>query len=279
MRKAWLIYPLLCLLAAGVTGAAEPAGVRLLSLGGAGVALPGEAASLYWNPAALYYQDRIAMNITTEYEKLDWPVNWGFTYTNYSRSLKQGAGLGVYRIIQPQGGNATAVMMTTVYPTPLKLPLGMSFKYIRENWSGVGKKNYFSIDLGTMLPLGPFLLGASVQSVTQPQSRLFPYRVLLGASFTLQGWLTLTSQAGVRTWDEARDADLADLRAGIEFAPFTYLSFQGGWRQIPGEMYWTSGVGLSDGRNRHHLNLGYYWHPDRQRSDQDRYFVGYDYML
>lgn len=258
----------------------EPAGTRIQGMGGAGAALPSDAATIFWNPAGLYYRDRIASDFTFSFNELEWPKNWGFSYLNYSRTMHRGAGLGVYRIkdeTQPEGGDAVAVLLSTVYPTPIHLPLGLSFKYINERWADEGRKSYFTADVGTLLHPGPMFIGVNFQSATQPNSRIFPYRVLLGASLNLGDKIILSGQGAVHNWDEVENLDQADLRAGLEIQLTRAFSAQGGWAERIGEKYWTGGLGVKDNIGRARLYVAYHWHPDE--SVDDRIYLSYDYFM
>ncbi|RJP75543.1 MAG: hypothetical protein C4524_11675 [Candidatus Zixiibacteriota bacterium] len=258
-----------------LVAALEPAGARAQSMGGTGAALPTEPASLYWNPAGLFFQNGLAMDVTLQFAGRDWPNTWGLTYTKYSARARQGAGMGLYRILEkpgPDAGNAFVTVLTSIYRTPLGLPLGFSFKYITERMSGEDRKNYVTGDVGLFLPLSGFLLGAGFQSVTQPDSRLFPYRVNLGLSWNYRHKVTLASQLSGRTWDEFKHPEQGRWAVGLEIAPSKKFSLQGGYSESPLERYWTGGLGLSSGRGAR-LHLGYQWHPDGGRDD--RVFLSY----
>ncbi len=263
----------------GVCHAAEPAGARVQSMGGAGVAVPAEAATIYWNPAGLFHRDRMALDLTVQMDDLDWPGNWGVSYLNYSRSLRRGAGLGIYRMLATpaDSGDAIATLVTTVYRTPIGIPLGLSFKYVNENWAEQGRKSYFTGDVGVLLPVGPWLVGANFQSVTQPDSRIFPYRVLVGVGWDYAEKITLTTQAAVYSWQEVEDFDPPDLRAGLGVNLSQAFSLQGGWAQIENEKYWTGGFGLSSNDGRARLYVSYHWHPSGEIDD--RYFISYNQYL
>lgn len=255
----------------------EPAGVKIQGMGGAGVALPEGAATVYWNPAGLYFNDRIGADLTFGFDDFDYPGSWGLSYLNYSTSERRGAGFGVYRIkkaLVSEEGDAVAALLSTVYRTPVGLPLGLSFKYINERWTDQGRKNYFSLDLGFYVPFGGWLWSCSFQSVTSPDSRIFPYRALLGTSWGLQKTMTLILQVAADRWETLENPDQADLRAGLNWLTSKALSIQGGWAKNPAEKYWTGGIDLSN-MGYTHLSIAYHWHPEER--DRDRLFVGYSY--
>jgi len=281
VKKALLLIQFLLLVPLPSAFALEPAGARIQSLGGAGVALPAETAAIYWNPAGIYYQDRLAVDMTLQFDKWEWPGNWGFSYLNYSHSARRGAGLGIYRMFieapadSLEDSDALATLLSTVYRSPVGLPLGLSLKYVNENWQGEGRKSYFTADVGSMLALGSFHLGANFQSVTQPKSRIYPYQVLLGLSWIWEQKATLACQATVHDWNDLEHLDEADLRAGLEIAPFSVLALQAGWRDVPGEKYWTGGFTLGAREGSGQLHFAYHWHPSGDIDD--RFFVGYNY--
>ena len=278
MRKWNLLFSLL-VVALPVQGA-EPAGTRIVSMGGTGAALPTEAATVYWNPAGLYFFDRLASDFTFQFARFNWPENWGFSYSNYSRSRQSGAGLGVYRqkLESPDTlnfGDAVMVQVASVYMLPLKLPLGFSAKYINENWEDGGRKSYFTMDAGTGLKLGGLYIGASVQSVTQPDSRIYPYRVLGGASFEFGNLATIAVQASASRWLEIEDMDPPDRRAGVEIAPIEGYSFQAGRRETADQKFWTMGFGMGSKQGRTRLYVGYQL-PDDEDGEKSL-FVSYVY--
>jgi hypothetical protein len=251
-----------------------------MGMGGAGAALSNEPATLYWNPAGLYFLDQIAADFTFQFRDLDWPENWGLSYANYSSSRRRGAGLGIYRseIHSPDTlnfGDAVAVLLATVYPTPIGLPIGMAFKYVNENWEDAGRENYFTLDLGTAYELGGLYLGLAFQSVTQPQSQLHPYRVSLGASYRLGEFLTLAAQETVNDWSQIEDPDGADLRGGIEVSPGGLWSLRAGRWERPDQNYWTAGLGLGSTRGGARLHFAYHW-PDGNDGEKGL-FISYVY--
>lgn len=260
--------------------AAEPAGTRIISMGGAGAALPTEAATIYWNPAGLYFLDGLASDFTFQFSQFDWPENWGLSYSNYSSSRQRGGGIGIYRLkIESSDtlnyGDAVAVHLATVYSLPLGIPLGLSAKYINENWEDAGRKSYFTMDAGTGYQMGGLYIGASFQSVTQPDSKLFPYRVLAGASFSWHETITVAAQAAASRWSEVEDLDPPDRRAGVEIAPFGGYSFQAGRRETADQKFWTMGIRLGPKRGQARLDVGYQW-PDDDKGDKS-FFVSYVY--
>ena len=259
---------------------AEPAGSRIVSMGGTGAALPAEAATVYWNPAGLYFFDRLAADFTFQFAEFGWPANWGFSYSNYSKSRQSGAGLGVYRhkLESPDTlnfGDAVMVQLASVYMLPLGLPLGFSAKYINENWEDGGRKSYFTMDAGTGFKMGGLYVGASVQSATQPNSRIFPYRVLTGASFEFGDFATIAVQAAASRWSEVQDLDPPDRRAGVEIAPIDGYSFQAGRRETADQKFWTMGFGMGAKQGLTRLYVGYQW-PDDDDGEKTL-FVSYVY--
>ncbi len=277
MIKFFIFIGVLCFISSAFASESIiPAGVRVQSLGGAGVALSSDVSTLYWNPAGLYDLDRLALDLTFQFEDLDWPSNWGVSYGNYSASARRGAGLGVYRLLvrsDSVGGDAVAVLLTTVYRTPLGLPLGVSFKYINENWGGEGREHYFTLDAGTLVTIGTLQWGASFQSLTQPDSRILPYQVLCGFSWDLWGRLTLVGQAAVHSWDDVENWRQAVLGGGAEFFFNEAISIRMGRTETPDEKFWTGGIGWSSKGNPAHLYLGCHWF-DKEEA-KNRYFIGY----
>lgn len=261
--------------------AAEPADARVQAMGGAGVALPSDVATVFFNPAGIYLQDRIALDLTLSFNEWRWPENWAFSYLKYTRSSQMGAGFGVYRreeALLPQGGNAMAAILATAYRTPVGIPVGLSLKYINENWADEGRKGYFSGDAGLIMPYKSFLLGLCFQSFTDPDSRLFPIRVLLGLSQSLDGRITTAVQIGVSDWDDLKDMDQVEYHLGMDVQLSQAFSLAGGWVQTQSdEKYWTGGVGLHSGMGRARLYVTYHWHPAQDWDD--RIFVGYSYYL
>lgn len=279
MRKALLLQLFVLSMAATYARGYEPAGARVQGMGGAGVALPSDVTTVFWNPAGLFFHDGIALDLTFSFEELSWPRNWGFSYLNYSRSGKSGAGFGLYRIEDSwttEGGDAVAAILSTVYRTPIGLPLGVSFKYINENWADQGRTSYFSGDLGIFLPYGSWLLGACIQSVTRPGSQLFPYRVLLGLSWGLRRGVTAGFQMNVTRWEELDEPDQAELRAGVNLQFSGAFSAQGGWARTVGEEYWTGGIGLRGGGGAS-LHVAYHYYT--KGDCRDRLFLSYSYYL
>jgi hypothetical protein len=281
MRKIILVVCWLVLLTSGTLSAGEPFSARVEAMGGAGVVIPDDATTIFWNPAGLMYQDHIALDLTLQFDDKDWPGSWGASYLNYNRLQAQGAGLGIYRLKSfPQagspGGNVVAALLSTVYRTPIGLPVGLTFKYLNEKWNQEKRRNLFTLDAGFLVPVSSFMVGLSFQSLTSPDSHFLPYRVLAGLGWTYEGKITLVSQAIVNNWSEVQHLnEAADLRFGLELAPIRSLALQGGWAQRPGEKYWTGGVGVSSGDRRSRINLAYHWHPSGNVDDRLYFSLGY----
>jgi|GEM_PF-2562809 len=281
MNKIIVPSLLILMCITGVSQAYEPVNARVQAMGGAGIALPTDVATVFYNPAGLYLQDRIALDLTLGFGEFGWPENWGVSYLKYVRSARTGAGIGLYRIEDsslPPGGDAVAAILATVYRTPIGIPLGFSFKYINEKWADEDRKGYFSGDLGIVLPYKSWLLGLNFQSFTDPGSRLFPYRVLCGVSQNLGGKITAALQIGVNDWDDLKNLNQAEYRLGLEARFSRALSLAGGWVQdSTKEKYWTGGMGLYSDGGFARLHLAYHWYP--QGTGDDRLFLSYNYYL
>jgi hypothetical protein len=283
MNKIILTVSLIILVQSIVLHAGEPFSARVQGMGGAGVVIPSDAATIYWNPAGLMYQNGIAMDATLQFDDLDWPANWGFSYLNYNRYAARGAGLGIYRLKSEQqgsspDGNVVATHLATVYRTPLGVPVGLTIKYLNESREQEKRKHFVTFDAGFLIPLGPWLAGVNFQSLTGPDSRLLPYRVMGGLAWTYHDQIMLVSQAIVHNWEQAKDwSNEADLRFGLELAFSRSFALQGGWAQRPGEKYWTGGLGLYSADRRSRINLAYHWHPSGKIDD--RVFVSLGYYL
>ena len=131
------------------------------------------------------------------------------------------------------------------------------------------------MDAGTGYQMGGLYIGASFQSVTQPDSRIFPYRVLAGASFKLKSLLTVAAQGAASRWSEVEDLDPPDRRAGIEIGPLGGYSFQAGRRETADQKFWTMGIGLGPKRGQARLYVGYQL-PDGDNGEKSL-FVSYVY--
>jgi hypothetical protein len=257
----------------------EPAGSKIQGMGGAGAAVPFEVTTVYWNPAGLYLQNRMGMDFTFSFEEVEWPQNWGFSYLNYSPTNRTGKGLGIYRIMDnsgPEGGDAVSVLLSTVYKTPIGLPIGLSVKYINESWADEGRKSHWSGDLGVVIPYGGWLLGLCVQSISDPNSHLNPFRILAGLSWRIGEILTFAAQVSALDWDDFEEIDQMELRTGVDLGLSRTFSVQGGWVRTATEVYWTGGAGLFHQR-RARLSAAYHWYPDGERDD--RFYLSYGYFM
>ncbi len=258
----------------------EPAGARLQAMGGAGVATAEGAATVYYNPAGIYFQDRMAMDFTGRLDALAWQGIWGISYLKYVKSNRSGAGFGIYRMKLTgdlYGGDAVCTQLATVSLTPLGFPSGLTFKYINEKIGDGDRQSYFSMDFGLILPAGGWLIGFNWMSLTDPDSRIFPARLLLGVSKRLGRAFQAAVQAGFTDWETLRDFDQEEIRGGIELQPWRVFSLQAGFVSASESDYWTGGIGIlsRDGVTR--LYLAYQWYPDRDFDD--RLFVSYNYYL
>ncbi len=280
MRNSRLITLFLLVAVAGAACASEPAAARVQGMGGAGAALPFEAVTVFYNPAGIYLQDRIALDLTFRFDDIEWPGNWGLSYLKYQRSSGRGAGFGIYRMKTSDSygsGDAIAALLATVYKTPIGIPVGLSFKYINENWNETGREGYFTSDLGVMKPFGGWIAGLTFQSVTKPGSKIFPYRLLLGISRSLGGKITAAFQTGVDSWDDLKNLHQAEYRFGLELRASKSLTLQGGHVKTTEEDYWTGGFGLVTGGGLTGVYFAYHWYPELDGSD--RSFVSYSYYL
>jgi hypothetical protein len=248
-------------------------------MGGSGAALPFEAVTVFYNPAGMYLQDRIAFDFSLGFDDLGLPGAWSFSYLKYNRSAQQGAGFGVYRTKIPDspfGGDAVAALIATVWNTPIGIPLGLSLKYINEIWNGGNRDHYFTGDAGVVFPYQSTLLSLSVQSFTQPDSRLYSYNVLAGLTRSF-GKITVAAQGNFATWDDLKKLDQAEYRLGAEFQMSTQMALRGGRIQTEAYEYWTGGVGLYAGGGLGQVNLAYHWFPEDE--EDDRLFVSYAQYL
>ena len=279
VKKLPLISLFFLLVAARMTYSFEAVGARVQGMGGSGAALPFEAVTVYYNPAGMYLQDRIAFDFSSGFDDLDWPGVWSFSYLKYNQHAQQGAGFGIYRTKlpdSPSGGDAVAALIATVWKTPIGLPLGLSFKYINENMNGGDREHYFTGDAGIVLPYQSWLLSLSVQSFTQPDSKLYSYQVLAGLSRTF-GKITLTAQGNFNTWDDLKNLEQAEYRLGTELQMSSQVALRGGRIQTEAYEYWTGGIGLYTGGGLGQINLAYHWFPDGE--EDDRFFVSYAQYL
>lgn len=274
-----LISLLLLLVTAATARSFEAVSARVQGLGGSGVALPFEAVTVFYNPAGIYLQDRIAFDFSLGFDDLDWPGAWSFSYLKYNKRAQQGAGFGVYRKAipdSPANGDAVAALISTVWNTPIGIPLGLSLKYINENWDSNNRKHYFTGDAGIVFPYRSTLLCLSVQSFTQPDSKLYSYNVLAGLSRTF-GKIILVAQGNFATWDDLKNLDQAEYRLGAEFLMSNQVALRGGRIQTGTYEYWTGGIGLYASGGLGQINLAYHWFPDGE--EDDRFFVSYDQYL
>lgn len=258
----------------------EPVGTRIQGMGGAGVALASDAATVYWNPAGLYFLNRMAADFSVQSEGWDWPQSWGVTYLNYSRSSQSGAGLGVYRIIDntiPLGGNAFASQLAMVYRSPIGIPIGLSLKYINEKWAQEKRTNYFTADLGFLIPYRTILIGVNFQNIPRSKCNLFPYRLLVGSSWRPGEWLTMAVQIAADNSEQLKYLDQMELRAGLELHFSAPFSLAGGWVKYQEVESWTAGLGIRSSSDRVRIYVAYHWYPNEEK--EDRLFLTYNYYL
>jgi hypothetical protein len=279
VKKLPLLSLFLLLIIPHIAYPFEAVGSRVQGMGGTGAALPYEAVTVFYNPAGIYLQDRIAFDFSLGFDELNWPGDWSFSYLKYNRTAQQGAGFGLYRTKNAgmhNGGDAVAALISTVWKTPIGLPLGLSFKYINENWNGGDRQHYFTGDAGVVLPYQSWLVGLSVQSFTQPDSKLYSYQVLAGLSRTF-GKITATLQGNFATWDDLKHFDEAEYRFGVELQMSNQMALRGGRIKTGDCEYWTGGIGLYAGGGLGQINLAYHWFPDGE--EDDRFFISYDQYL
>jgi hypothetical protein len=128
-----------------------------------------------------------------------------------------------------------------------------------------------------IIPAGGWFFGFNWQSLTDPDSRIFPSRLLLGVTKRLGRSFQAALQLSFTDWESLRDFDQSEIRGGVELQPWQTFSLQGGFVQTPGPDYWTGGMGIlsKDGTTR--LYLAYHWYPER--NFDDRLYVTYNYYL
>jgi len=257
----------------------EPVGARIQGMGGAGVALPEDATTVWYNPAGLYFNNRIAIDVTLGFDDIDFPELWGISYLKYEQKNSQGAGFGLYRFILPDqpDANAVAALLSTVYLTPIGIPIGISLKYINEKLPEKDRDHYFTGDVGGFLPLGKFLIGVMVQNVTSPGSAIIPSRINLGVSYRLGQMLTGSLQGSYESWDDVQDLNEAEYRLGAEFRPSSGIAFQAGRVENSFDDYWTAGFGLFTRGGLAGVNAAYHWFPSG--NTDDRFYISYRYLL
>ncbi|MFH1862921.1 MAG: hypothetical protein ABH878_08940 [bacterium] len=283
MRRTLFIWLLALLLTGSAVRANEPASARIQGLAGSGVALCDDPAVVYWNPAGIFYQNRIGLDATFffETEALDVvpPQNWGISYVNYSPSIRRGSGFGIYRKVDsavPEGGNATAVVLATVYPTPLGIPMGLSLKYIQEKWAAEGRKHYFTADAGVVLPWEKLRVGFCLQSLPRVNSRLFPHRILFGAYWKMTDFIGFAAQVSLDEWSDFNALDEAQRSIGAEIKPLKWLWVRGGWINNPFADSWCLGISFQDNKAHTQLHLTYRRNPD---ATEHNLFISYTYTI
>ncbi|MBU1880968.1 hypothetical protein KKA08_02965 [bacterium] len=262
-----------------ISQALEPAGARIQGMGGAGVALPEDATTVWYNPAGLYFNNRIAVDATLGFSDIGLPALWGISYLKYEQANLRGAGFGVYRLTSPfqPDADAVATLLSTVYLTPIGIPVGVTFKYINEKWPDEERKHYFTGDVGAFVPWGKFLVGLNLQNVTNPGSQIIPSRINLGVSYRLGQMITGSLQGSFVSWDEVEDFDQAEYRLGAEFRPSSGIAIQAGRVQNAYDDYWTGGLGLFTNGGLAGLSAAYHWFPSG--NSDDRFYVSYRYLL
>ncbi len=280
MKAARVLLGFFLIIPTAHLSASQPAGARVQAMGGAGVVLPDQAATVFYNPAGIYFHRRLAMDGTLRFDDLEWPARWGFSYLKYHRAADRGVGFGIYRMkdSSPPGmGDAVSAQLAAVFYAPIGVPIGLSFKYINERWEDEGRRGYFTGDVGLLLPFSGWIMGIAWYNFTRPGSRLFSHRISAGISRTIAGKITAAFQAEVQEWSDLKFPDQMEYHTGIGFDLSASFALMGGWVQNFTEKYWTGGIELSSADNAIRLSCAYHWFPNRQR--EDRFFVSYGYSL
>jgi hypothetical protein len=280
MKISWLNAFFVLLITVRAATAVEPVSARLQGMGGAGVAMASDVGTVYYNPAGLFFHNNIAIDVSLQSEGMDWPQGWGITYLKYTKGQQGGAGFGIYRIIDnsiPEGGNALASQVTTVYKTPVGVPIGLSLRYINEKWADQKRGNYFAADFGLLIPYRGLLLGVNFQNMLRPDSHLFPYHILVGASWSPAVWLSAAVQVSAADGNQLKYMDQTELRSGLELHPFNLLSLMGGYVKYQDIRYWTAGLGISSSSLNTRFFFAYHWYPEG--GGDDRLYFTYNYYL
>lgn len=137
-------------------------GSRATAMSGAGVALAGDATSMYWNPASAAQVPGNALTIS----HIQWPVEIQYEYLGYLHHLNRwstvGISLGMLHMedmevtdeYHPTGtgeyfrfGDTFAALTYAITMTD-RFSFGTSVKYVEENLAGL-KMGGWMIDLGT----------------------------------------------------------------------------------------------------------------------------------
>lgn len=217
MRRALALALLLALPTAARAGFADPeAGARALAMGGAFAAMSGDAASLFWNPAALHGDGRFRMGgmRTSRYDGLD-GVDEDFLAVAWQPGGgRLAVGLGWARTALGELYHEDTVSLGAAWRTGRlwDLRVGASALFFGVDAPGYAELNdpayrgaqwEPSASVGLMLSPSPELqLGASAENLARPEISLLSEgevdrvggRRRVGASYLLQEVVVLSAE-------------------------------------------------------------------------------------
>lgn len=158
-------------------------------LGFVGVGVPNDPGTVYWNPAGLASMDQMSVDFTVAAPSLESPGSWSFLVANSSSG---GGGRFGIALIRRHVKRDDQTYKSFQFNTPLsygfkagKFPVGVTLKFISEQFKGSGWHYGLAFDVGTIwiAPSG-FVIGFSCLNFSGSNLGAFERENWLGTSWT-----------------------------------------------------------------------------------------------
>ncbi len=260
-----------------------PVNAFTAGIGGAAVAVTDNPAAIYWNPSCFGVTEMMEVDFSVAASKLESPGSWSFLIANSSTGGDGRFGMGIIRRHAIKNGEKFRSFQV-IFPVAHQFgaglfPIGVSVKFISENYDDSGWKYGMSFDAGAMLvlPTG-FKVGYSAQNLVGGDLRAFRSKSWLGASWG-GGDFPILVAGQIRAERLRRRTYTTDnFNIGLEISPLPELpELRGGWLRAEGEGRLTMGFSYKLGKENARLEYALVVDPDGW--DETTHFVTYSWGL
>lgn len=285
-------------------------GARAAAVGGAFVAMPGDATSLYWNPALAAQQRTNQISAS----HIEWPADIQYEFVGYIQRLSTNASLGicfaslhmadmeVTTEYHPHGtgeyfsyGDVLAGLTYSLKMTD-RFSFGVTAKFLQEDLAGL-KMNAWMVDLGTFYWTGYKSLRFAVSLVNfgpdmrpqgtytkrvgrsdiEPSYEEFspPTTFRIGSAMDVLNREAHVLTASLQINHPVDNSENAVF--GIEYSYHDLLQLRGGYRVNLDEQGLTAGAGVHFALGKTAAHLDFAYSPMGRLGSTNQFTVGFEF--
>lgn len=243
----------ICGLVIGIAQAAPlpdclpPVNAFTVGIGGAAVAVTDNPGVIFWNPAGFGVSEVVETDFTIASAKLELPASWSFLIAN---SASGGGKFGLAMIRRHSfKNNDEYKSFEMIFPLSHQfkagmIPVGVSVKFISEQWEGSDWKSGMAFDTGMMFitPTG-FKFGLTVKNISGSDLSTFRSQTWAGVSWGGEEYPILVSGQVRAERLRSRKYTTDNFNVGMNVTLFSWLpEIRTGWVRSAGEGRLTIGL-------------------------------------